>query len=260
MANIALNIKKQGTRSLLRILLALLMVSIVHTDEPTNSLTPCKLHDSNNGGCLKDLWQNILIKGIKDVPGVKWISIDPYKIKRIHVKVDTPIVNLDMDFKKIVITGLINSKVTDVSVKNEKTFYLGLKIPNILLKAEYGLAGRALVLNIDGKGPAEVEMKELEMEFAVDTKRVKKDSDDFFEVQSLKSNVKHIGFMHFQFDNLFGENKALTDSANDVFNQNWSQLIELMRPVIEEAIDASLLGQAKKYLDPLPGRIIFSDL
>ncbi|XP_075147653.1 protein takeout-like [Haematobia irritans] len=239
-----------------------ILISSVWIDETvaSSSLAPCKLQDPNNGDCLRELWQNILINGIKDVPGVKWISIDPYKIKKVHVTVNTPIVALDMNFNKIVITGLINAKIHEVSVKNGKLFHMSLSVPKIEMKTEYSLKGRALVLSIDGKGPADIEMSDIHMEFDVDTKRTKKDSEDFFEVQSVKTNIKHVGNMHFHFANLFGNNEQLTDSANEVFNQNWSQLTDLMRPVITEAIDASLLSQGKKYLDKLPGRIIFSDL
>ncbi|XP_075147655.1 circadian clock-controlled protein daywake-like [Haematobia irritans] len=239
-----------------------ILISSVWIDESValSSLTPCKLQDPNNGDCLRELWQNILVKGIKDVPGVKWISIDPYKIKKAHVTVDTPIIALDMNFNKIVITGLINAKIHEVSVKNGNSFHMSLTVPKIDLKTEYSLKGRALVLSIDGKGPAHIEMRDIHMEFDVDTKRTKKDSEDFFEVQSLKTNVKHVGNMHFHFGKLFGDNEQLTNSANEVFNQNWAQLIDIMRPILSESIDASLLRQGKKYLDNLPGRIIFSDL
>lgn len=30
----------------------------------SSSLVPCKLHDPDNGECMKTLWQNILISGI----------------------------------------------------------------------------------------------------------------------------------------------------------------------------------------------------
>ncbi|XP_061393312.1 circadian clock-controlled protein daywake-like [Musca vetustissima] len=136
---------------------------------------------------------------------------------------------------------------------------MDMKIPKVDIKGGYAMKGTILVLNLDGKGPFSIDLGDIEIGFVVKNKRVTRDSEQFFEVQSLKSNVKHLGSLHVKFDNLFGDNPTLTDSANDVFNQNWEDLLAVMRPVIEEAMDASLLEQGKKYLNKLPGSIIFSD-
>ncbi|XP_005184810.4 circadian clock-controlled protein daywake-like isoform X2 [Musca domestica] len=209
---------------------------------------------------MKTLWQNILISGINDVPGLKWISLDPYKVKRVKVTANTSVLNVTMEFKKLVLTGLIQSKIEKVSVTNGEIFTMDMKIPKVNIKGNYIMKGNVLVLNLDGKGPFNIDLGDIELRFVVKSKRVSRDSEEFFEVQSVKTNVKHLGSLHVKFNNLFGDNETLTDSANDVFNQNWHDLLGLMRPVIEEAMDASLLDQGKKYLNKLPGRIIFSDL
>lgn len=71
-------------------------------------LTPCKLNDLNNGPCLKDLLQKILINGSKKN------GIDPYRLKKALVSVDTPVVRLNMELKRIVILGMSQSKITDI--------------------------------------------------------------------------------------------------------------------------------------------------
>ncbi|XP_075169606.1 protein takeout-like [Haematobia irritans] len=235
-------------------------ISTVLMDDSASHVQPCKFHDPGNGSCLKDLLQNILITGTTEIRGMKRNALDPYKAKKARVSADSEIVKLNMEFTKVIVTGLSKSIILSAKASSEETLELDMKVPMAHIKGDYSMDGRVLVLNLSGKGVFETDFADVDATIALGSKIVQHSNDRYYEVKSVKSRLKHIGDLKVNFSNLFANNQALTDSANDVFNQNWMELIEVMRPVIEESMNAAILQQANKILDKIPLRQIFSDL
>ncbi|XP_073814717.1 uncharacterized protein [Musca autumnalis] len=245
---------------LLIICAAAISIANGELEKSSSSLKSCKLHDPENSECLTNQWQQILISGINDVPGFKWISVDPYTAKRITLDVHSPALNVTAEFKKVVVTGLKNATIENVSIDNGETFILDMKVPKLHFKGNYIIKGTILLLKLDGKGPFTVDYVDLQVRFVINSKLVSKDSEQFFDIKSVKTDVKHIGLVHVKFDNVFGDNQSLTDSANDLFNQNWSSFLEILRPILIEGTEGILVEQGNKYISKLPARILFSDL
>ncbi|XP_013117179.2 circadian clock-controlled protein daywake [Stomoxys calcitrans] len=222
--------------------------------------TPCKLFDPGNGQCLRDLLQNILITGTTEVHGMQRNSLDPYKAKKARIAADSPIMKLNMDFMKVTVTGLSQSKIVDVVANNEDKFDLSMKVSRVHVNGIYAMEGRVLVLNLSGKGEFDVDFANVDVHLTLTTKLVRRDNKPYFEVQRVKSKLKHLGDLNAKFGNLFADNQALTDSANTVFNQNWRELIEVMRPVIEESMNSAIVIQANKILGKFPASQMFSDI
>ncbi|XP_073819942.1 circadian clock-controlled protein daywake-like [Musca autumnalis] len=229
------------------------IVPSVNTQEPNAQLTPCKLNDPNNGPCLRNLLQNLLLSSTIKNP------IDPYKIKKARVTVDNPSIQLNMDLTKVVISGLSLATLNDVSVNNSEHFVLKVKIPKVHITGNYVMDGRVLLLNLAGKGVFKVDFNDIDAVFTLMAKVVDREGERYFNIESLKSHIKHLGNLHVDFANLFGNNQALTDSANDLFNQNWRDLIEIMRPVIEESMDTSIRAQANRIFGNIPAGSIILD-
>lgn len=92
------------------------------------------------------------------------------------------------------------------------------------------------------------------------TQLIEVNNKKFFDVTSIQSNINNIANFHIQFDNLFGGNKELEDSANAVFNENWRDLFDIMRPVLEEMLNAFTVERFKKIFAFVPADFFFTDL
>ncbi|XP_061397267.1 circadian clock-controlled protein daywake-like [Musca vetustissima] len=248
----AFTLKIQKTAILV---LALFVISIPkgHSEDSVSQLTPCKLNDPNNGPCLRDLLQHLLLRGTTTH------SIDPYKLKKARVTVDNPNIRLNMNLTQVVIRGLSQSQMKDVIVTDGDHFVLNVNIPKVHIAGNYVMDGRVLLLNLAGKGEFSVDFSDIDVRFTLVAKAVEREGERYFNVETLKSHIKHLGNMHVAFANLFGSNQALTDSANDLFNQNWRELVEVLRPVIEESMDTSIRTQANKIFSNIPARSIILD-
>uniref|UniRef100_A0A1I8MCI6 Hemolymph juvenile hormone binding protein (JHBP) n=1 Tax=Musca domestica TaxID=7370 RepID=A0A1I8MCI6_MUSDO len=229
------------------------VIQMANTEESVSQLIPCKLNDPNNGPCLRDLLQHLLLSATTNN------SIDPYKLKKARVTVDNPSIRLNMNLTHVIINGLSQAKMTDVSTSDGESFVLNVKIPKIHISGNYVMDGQVLLLNLAGKGEFDVDFSDIDVRFSLIAKIVDRDEEHYFNVETLKSKIKHLGNMHVAFANLFGSNQALTDSANDLFNQNWRELVEILRPVIEESMDTSIRTQANKIFSNIPAKSIILD-
>lgn len=80
----------------------------------------------------------------------------------------------------------------------------------------------------------------------------------FADVEHVKVNFQEIGNFKVKLHNLFAD-KQLEDSAHTLINENWRQFYEILRPAIEQAIEAVMLDRYKKILNYLPATYLIAD-
>ncbi|KAL7727920.1 hypothetical protein ACLKA6_019482 [Drosophila palustris] len=80
----------------------------------------------------------------------------------------------------------------------------------------------------------------------------------FADVERVKVNFQEIGNFKVKLNNLFAD-KQLEDSAHALINENWRQFYEILRPAIEQAIEAVMLDRYKKILQYLPATYLIAD-
>lgn len=81
----------------------------------------------------------------------------------------------------------------------------------------------------------------------------------FADVQKVKVSFKQIGNFKIKLNNLFGGNTELESTAHTLFNENWRQFYEILRPAAEQAIEAVMLDRAKKTFDYVPATYLIQD-
>lgn len=81
-----------------------------------------------------------------------------------------------------------------------------------------------------------------------DGKHYTRDGKDFVKLGNYKIDVD-LGKPHLQFDNIFGDNEELNDQTNKTFNENITELIEELKPLIIEVISQFVFGIESRVFD-----------
>lgn len=81
----------------------------------------------------------------------------------------------------------------------------------------------------------------------------------FSDVQSVKVNFREIKQFHIELKNLFGGNKDLEDTSHQLFNENWRDFYEIMRPAVEQTVSGVLLDRFKKTFAYVPATYLIKD-
>ncbi|KAM7361046.1 protein takeout-like isoform 2-T2 [Cochliomyia hominivorax] len=259
--------KDQCNRSFIPIFFGVLslMVTSVFGDaylkEAPSFLTPCQLSDSNNGECVAKAVENVFTNWRDGVPGLKSLgSIDPYRVKKIHLEQDSHNINLKVDLKDAIFTGLSKSSVIKAGINKDYTFKLLVKIPLIKVKTGYRMKGNILVLQVDSTGLLDSTISDIELLFVVKSKLITVHDHKFFDVQSIQTAIKNVGNFQVHFDNLFNGNAELENSAYELFNENWRDIFEIMSPVLQQTLDALAIERFKKIFGYVPADYFLTDL
>lgn len=100
------------------------------------------------------------------------------------------------------------------------------------------------------------------LEFYVALKMQPKQGVDglaFMNVTAIKTEIVRIDKIRVNLTNLFGGNRELERSANDLFNDNWRVLFDVMRPVLTQTFDTILLDRFTKIFNFVPAKYLFAD-
>lgn len=74
----------------------------------------------------------------------------------------------------------------------------------------------------------------------------------FADVQRVKIALREIGNFHINLSNLFGDNAELNNAAHTIFNENWREFYEVLKPAIEQTFETVLLDRTKKIFAYVP--------
>ncbi|XP_030370410.1 uncharacterized protein LOC115621031 [Scaptodrosophila lebanonensis] len=159
--------------------------------------------------------------------------------------------------------GLSKAKVlnsTTLIGGGQYTLGFHVQMAKIKIESEYKVKGHVLLLNLNSVGNMSAELENLEYFVALKTKPQRVDGVTFLNVSAVQTDIARIDKIRVQFSNLFGGNEELERSANELFNDNWRVLFDLLRPVLTQTYDAVLLNRFSKIFAYVPAKLLFEDL
>uniref|UniRef100_A0A1A9W4G4 Haemolymph juvenile hormone binding protein n=1 Tax=Glossina brevipalpis TaxID=37001 RepID=A0A1A9W4G4_9MUSC len=167
---------------------------------------------------------------------------------------------LNVNLNNLIFSGVENSKCLNVSgfdpdIKRVQMHFL---MPHLKIKADYEINGKILFLTLNGKGPCDMVLKNVNIKLTSNIGLEKKQDHTFAIVKDMKVDFVPQDF-HIHFENLFDGNKELTDSVNDVINENWRDIFHVLRDSIRQAFYESLRPFISKILDVLPYDELYKD-
>lgn len=249
----------------LSLLLALtLQISLVlgkHLLEKPDFLRPCDFNDPNLNTCFASNFQ-VLFREWKDgIPGLKSLgSLEPLAIKRIKIDQTSPL-QLNAEIENMLVHGASGTKVLEASLdRNTLDVLAKIEIPELRATSNYKAKGSILGLNFNGQGTASFRARNIVLAFHIKT-RLRREGDIVFsEILGLKAKIENIGDFHIQVDNLFPGQPELESTANDIFNQNWRDLLEFLKPTLVPTLEYVMKDRFSKIYSFVPANYFITNL
>ncbi|XP_034486913.1 uncharacterized protein LOC117791308 [Drosophila innubila] len=251
-------------------LLGLLLLSLVfsfaeaakYLTEKPDILIPCSLDDAGFNNCLGRNLQVMLTNWKDGVPGTKTVGPwEPFSIKRVKLSQnDNSALAINADLRNIVVRGASQAVVKETRY-NQKQYKLRalLNIPKLSFDFDYKVRGNILVLNLNGQGKGQFEAGKITMVVELDVKPRITPEANFADLQHVKTNIPEIGSFKVKLNNLFGGDKQLEETAHTIINENWRQFVDILRPAIEQAIEAVMSDRFTKLLNYLPATYLIEN-
>ncbi|XP_073819944.1 protein takeout-like [Musca autumnalis] len=223
---------------------------------------PCKTTDPGFKKCFAKDFQVIFVQYKDGIPGLKnFGSIDPLHVKRVKVAEDgNGPVSINIELTNMEVHGFSKTIVTDANFDPKKLITrLKFALPEVKIISDYTVNGRVLTLPLNGHGQTRMEIKNLEIDVICKLKRRDEGGVIFSDIDKvIIPNLKVNGF-HIEMDNLFNGNVALEQSAHTLFNENWRDFYETLRPSITETIRTVMEDRYKKVFAFVPARYYIED-
>uniref|UniRef100_W8C123 Protein takeout n=1 Tax=Ceratitis capitata TaxID=7213 RepID=W8C123_CERCA len=232
------------------------------TERP-NFLNPCDFNDPNLNVCFAKNFQ-VLFREWKDgIPGLKTLgSLEPLSIRRIKINQDDGgILRINAELENMLVTGSSGAKVVKATLdKKTLEVHATIEIPHLRGVGNYKVTGSVLGLNLNGQGTANFEAKNIVLTFHTTTRTRHEGDLTFSEILGFKAKIQKIGDFHINVQNLFGGQKELENSANDLFNQNWRDLYGTLAPTLEQTLELILKDRFTKIYSYVPATYFISNL
>ncbi|CAG9768263.1 unnamed protein product [Ceutorhynchus assimilis] len=193
----------------------------------------CQRRDPQLHQCIMD---NVQILKPKMKPGIPELYIPPLNPLVIPEATLNSGSSFRATFKDIQLYNAHEFNLQSFDVDLDK-YHIDLKIlfPLLRIKSLYSFNGRLLILNLNGKGPADGNYTNVQVGLSLNGKVFKKNNKEYvsWEKEKIDINIEKINLL---FERLFGDNTELNDQTNKVINNNIDGIVEELQPVIQEVV------------------------
>uniref|UniRef100_A0A1B0CZX6 Uncharacterized protein n=1 Tax=Phlebotomus papatasi TaxID=29031 RepID=A0A1B0CZX6_PHLPP len=192
--------------------------------------------------------------------GLHLLPIDPLHVNEIKItqEHESP-VNINLVLSNTDIIGLRNVEVTKVKgFEKDPTnvlFEAEAALKQVALLGRYKIDGRVLILPIQGNGKSNLTLDNLTFKIKFKTTQTYKNSKVYIQTKDFL-----FGFdttrLHINFENLFNGDKALSDNMNLFLNENWKDILDELKPAINEAFSQIF----NTIINTIFAKIAYSDI
>ncbi|KAJ3617950.1 hypothetical protein MTP99_005991 [Tenebrio molitor] len=183
-------------------------------------------------------------------------NLDPLYVPQMSVGAGNSAAAFEQNYNNITLTGFTKNECTKIEINfDAKTMHVECGTPEILMAFDYEFKGRILVLPINGKGPGSVTIINSKNSLTFKFEEYVKKGQKYMKVVESKFKWTPEKLV-VKLENLFGDDKALNDNINQVFNDNWKELNDDVGPSYDEAFGKIFGSIANDFF----GRISTSEL
>ncbi|KAH8363478.1 hypothetical protein KR084_010803 [Drosophila pseudotakahashii] len=247
--------------SLLSVLLAAAEGAKYLSEKP-DFLNPCIVGDASFNGCLTSNFQTFFRQWKDGIPGNNAVgSFDPLYIKRVKFAQDANrAIAINADLKEVYVAGAGQAVVKEASWDpNHYVAKALITVPKLRFNFEYKVKGHVVALNLNGHGNGYFESENALIYLEMAVKPLTTAVAVFADVQNVKVTFREIKQFRIKLENLFGGNKDLEDTAHTLFNENWRDFYEVLRPAVEQTVSGVLLDRFKKTFAYVPATYLIKD-
>lgn len=128
----------------------------------------------------------------------------------------------------------------------------------LTIEGDYRIAGRVLLLPINGEGKCKLDFHGWDSDWKLTAKATTKNNKDYMVVDKSKLEFKATK-LTMNFENLFNGDKQLSETMNSFLNDNWSEILNELRPSLSDTISQILISLVSGTFSRIPYNEIFSD-
>ncbi|KAJ3633804.1 hypothetical protein MTP99_010729 [Tenebrio molitor] len=194
----------------------------------------CYRDDPNINQCLLKATEQVKPFLQKGVPELNLPPISPFHIPEINLQQGTNVLSYKDTLTNVVITGLDNYKFRqfDFDVKN-LFFNSSVEMGFLNIKSNYSIKGKLLTVPIEGVGTLNTNITNSNGTLTTQAKLVTRKGISYMDVE--KSVVKlYVGDVQTDYTGLFDQNEVLAKAAKQVINENLKEIIDEVKPALEE--------------------------
>ncbi|XP_016950982.1 circadian clock-controlled protein daywake [Drosophila biarmipes] len=230
--------------------------------EKPQFLTPCIVGDPSLNTCLAANFQSFFRQWKDGIPGNNAVGpFDPLYIKRVKFEQDANrAVAINADLKEVYVAGAGQAIVKEAGW--DQSHYVAkalITVPKLRFNFEYKVKGHVVALNLNGHGTGYFEAENALIYLEMAVKPLATAEAVFADVQNVKVSFREIKQFRIKLENLFGGNKDLEDTAHTLFNENWRDFYEVLRPAVEQTVSGVLLDRFKKTFNFVPATYLIKD-
>jgi hypothetical protein len=190
-------------------------------------------------------------------------KIDPYFIKYIESDTIGGAANfvLKSSIKNTNMLGFGTTQIIKMNTKfgkNNFAIRTESNLNSLQLIGDYMMKGQILVLPIDGEGKCNVTMVNPNVYTQMKGKYFEKDGEKYLNATTFEIDLKPRK-AYFNFENLFKNDKKLSDTINHFMNENWQLVIDNLIPGYEKSLGLVFKDEANKIFNNVPFNKIFKD-
>uniref|UniRef100_A0A1I8MK64 Hemolymph juvenile hormone binding protein (JHBP) n=1 Tax=Musca domestica TaxID=7370 RepID=A0A1I8MK64_MUSDO len=230
--------------------------------EKPDFLTQCLLADPNFTKCFSKNFQGLFRNWKDGVPGLKSIgALDPLLVKKITIEHNQSPLMLNAVLSNIAITGLGTVEIVDTSLDLDKLFATAtLVVPKFTMDSDYNAKGRILGLVLNSSGKLKLSAEKFVVQTKIQIKLRDEGGFTFTDIEKLHLDIKSIDSFNIFLGNLFNGQKELEDSANALFNENWRELYQILKPAIRRSIETVMEDRLSKVYSYVPATFLVKDI
>ncbi|XP_073985297.1 protein takeout-like [Rhodnius prolixus] len=196
----------------------------------------CKQSDPELDECVKESVEQIRPYLSKGIPELNIPGCEPLVLPEIVMNQGKGSVSVQSKYTNIKIFGPTNFKLESVKLdlENDKV-KIKLSLPRLETSGDYTISGRILMLPIAGQGISTGNYSDIEATAIMQGERFSKRGKTYFNVKDFLVDFS-IGHASVRLDNLFNGDQQLGEAMNEFLNDNWKDVADEMKPVLEKTI------------------------
>ncbi|XP_068633894.1 circadian clock-controlled protein daywake-like [Battus philenor] len=222
------------------------LCGVTHSKVAPDFIRPC---NATTRDCLVKSTQDAIPEFVKGLPHLGVPPLDPFTIDKLSI----PLSGLKVTFYQGKVSGFKNCVVDNVVSELEKRHFVLEFHCNLTIKGDYDAVGKILLFPINGEGNAKIKLTNLKMKIDINTKYVKdKNGVNYFGFRNYKYTFDYGDKVTFDLQNLFKENKELSDTVLAFLNENWRTVSEEFgKPIVDYAVELAMTTM-KKFFGAVP--------
>ncbi|EFA03576.1 protein takeout-like [Tribolium castaneum] len=212
----------------------------------------CYRDDPDLNQCLLNATEQVRPFLQKGVPELNVPPISPFYVPEVNLQLGTDSISYKSSLTNVTVTGLDTYKFTKFDFDVKKLLFTGaVTMGKINIKGNYSIKGKILTVPIEGKGQLDTTVVSSNGSLVQQAKLVTRRGKTYLESEKTKIHID-VGEVQSKMDGLFDGNEVLAKAADNVIKENLQEIVEEVKPAVEEVFTQIMEGILFKSVYRIP--------